>query len=322
MARATGAHAGAAVVADDDDVRDLQVLDGKLDRRQRSGPSARRGWRRWRCTNTSPGSSPVISLAGTRLSAQPIHMYLGLCCCARRVKKPPGAPAAAAAQARLCCGTARRGRRSSHIVSAEQLAANEHAADLASGGPDLASAGAALSRVPLRGTGSLCRIGPVLAHHIVSAKSCCRSASAGSPKSWPRFAPGRRRPGRRFHVRCADMSLCRIGPVLAHHIVSAKSSLPISIRRISEVPAPISYSLASRQRRPSGYFVDVAVAAEDLDALAGHPRRLLGADEDQAGAVLAHLAHVLGAEPVEVLADRVAGCASPAAGVYMSASLP
>src|SRR5580765_1091720 len=42
--------------------------------------------------------------------------------------------------------------------------------------------------------------------------------------------------------------------------------------------------------------VDVAVAAEDLHALAGHPGRLLGAPQDHAGAVLAHLAHVLGAE--------------------------
>ena len=34
--------------------------------------------------------------------------------------------------------------------------------------------------------------------------------------------------------------------------VSLKSSRPISIRRISLVPAPISYSLASRSRRPAG----------------------------------------------------------------------
>ena len=36
------------------------------------------------------------------------------------------------------------------------------------------------------------------------------------------------------------------------YIVSANSSRPISMRRISLVPAPISYSLASRQSRPSG----------------------------------------------------------------------
>ena len=37
------------------------------------------------------------------------------------------------------------------------------------------------------------------------------------------------------------------------YIVSENSSRPISMRRISLVPAPISYSLASRQSRPSGY---------------------------------------------------------------------
>ena len=36
------------------------------------------------------------------------------------------------------------------------------------------------------------------------------------------------------------------------HIVSENNSRPISIRRISDVPAPISYSFASRQRRPVG----------------------------------------------------------------------
>ena len=50
---------------------------------------------------------------------------------------------------------------------------------------------------------------------------------------------------------------------------------PISMRRISLVPAPISYSLASREA-PNRVFVDVAVAAEDLDALARHPRGLSG----------------------------------------------
>src|SRR6202012_2186525 len=37
------------------------------------------------------------------------------------------------------------------------------------------------------------------------------------------------------------------------YIVSENSSRPISLRRISLVPAPISYSLASRHSRPSGY---------------------------------------------------------------------
>ena len=38
----------------------------------------------------------------------------------------------------------------------------------------------------------------------------------------------------------------------AHHAVSRNSSRPISMRRISLVPAPISYSLASRSSRPVG----------------------------------------------------------------------
>ena len=41
---------------------------------------------RW--TKISPGSSPTISFAGTRLSAQPIHRYLGVCWRARSLKKP------------------------------------------------------------------------------------------------------------------------------------------------------------------------------------------------------------------------------------------
>src|SRR5262245_647961 len=40
-----------------------------------------------RCTNNSPGRSPTISLAGTRLSEQPIHRYFGLCWSTRRLKK-------------------------------------------------------------------------------------------------------------------------------------------------------------------------------------------------------------------------------------------
>jgi ATP-dependent Clp protease ATP-binding subunit ClpB len=38
----------------------------------------------------------------------------------------------------------------------------------------------------------------------------------------------------------------------APYMVSANNSRPISMRRISLVPAPISYNLASRQSRPSG----------------------------------------------------------------------
>ena len=38
-----------------------------------------------------------------------------------------------------------------------------------------------------------------------------------------------------------------------HGAVALSSSRPISMRRISFVPAPISYSLASRRMRPAGY---------------------------------------------------------------------
>src|ERR1700674_4137036 len=45
-----------------------------------------------------------------------------------------------------------------------------------------------------------------------------------------------------------------IRPWSSHrYFVSLNSSRPISIRLISEVPAPISYSLASRHRRPVAY---------------------------------------------------------------------
>src|SRR5690349_24075843 len=54
-----------------------------------------------RCTKTSPGSRPVIWLAGTRLSEQPIHMYLGVCCFTRPVKKPGRSCSIRAAQSRL-----------------------------------------------------------------------------------------------------------------------------------------------------------------------------------------------------------------------------
>src|SRR4051812_5337943 len=55
-----------------------------------------------RCTNTSPGSRPVIWLAGTRLSLQPIHMNLGFCCWVRPLKNPGRVRSISAAQARLC----------------------------------------------------------------------------------------------------------------------------------------------------------------------------------------------------------------------------
>ena len=118
-----------------------------------------------RCTNTSPGSSPVIWLAGTRLSEQPIHMNLGFCCLVRLVKNPGRSRSISAAQARLWVN-----RSWSEDISAI-------------------------------------------------------------------FA-------------CAAYVSLRTGVLT--YIVSANSSRPISMRRISLVPAPISYSLASRHRRPSG----------------------------------------------------------------------
>src|SRR3990167_3574852 len=54
-----------------------------------------------RCTNTSPGARPVIWLAGTRLSEQPIHMYCGLCCASRSVKNVGFSRTMAAAHSRL-----------------------------------------------------------------------------------------------------------------------------------------------------------------------------------------------------------------------------
>mmetsp|Transcript_26227 Transcript_26227/g.61964 ORF Transcript_26227/g.61964 Transcript_26227/m.61964 type:complete len:421 (+) Transcript_26227:5135-6397(+) len=52
-------------------------------------------------------------------------------------------------------------------------------------------------------------------------------------------------------------------------------------------------------------LVDVAVAAKNLHTLAGHPGGLLGGPQDDRGAILAHLAHMLGTQQVEVLGDRV-----------------
>ena len=56
---------------------------------------------------------------------------------------------------------------------------------------------------------------------------------------------------------CGELPLPRSGEGLGrgcypHHAVSRNSSRPISMRRISLVPAPISYSLASRSSRPVG----------------------------------------------------------------------
>src|SRR6478672_9364542 len=54
---------------------------------------------RW--TKSSPGSSPTISLAGTRLSEHPIQRYCGACWAARRRKKSGRRAVISAAQRRL-----------------------------------------------------------------------------------------------------------------------------------------------------------------------------------------------------------------------------
>ena len=61
----------------------------------------------------------------------------------------------------------------------------------------------------------------------------------------------------RSHRRRVGLELGRAGLDLGledvHQALSENSSRPISMRRISEVPAPISYSFASRHSRPVGY---------------------------------------------------------------------
>ena len=93
-----------------------------------------------RCTNTSPGARPVIWLAGTRLSEQPIQRYSGDCWCARLLKnsgsaaRMPSRPGAIALEEFRDVG---------HLVSLEQLAADQPAADLGGAGADLVELGVA-----------------------------------------------------------------------------------------------------------------------------------------------------------------------------------
>src|SRR5450830_875545 len=62
---------------------------------------------RW--TNSSPGSNPNNSFAGTRLSEQPIHKYSGFCCAASFLKKSASLSHIACAHRRLfsnnCAGS-------------------------------------------------------------------------------------------------------------------------------------------------------------------------------------------------------------------------
>src|SRR4051794_18407590 len=97
----------------------------------------------FRCTNTSPGSRPRISLAGTRLSAQPIQRYFGDCWRASRVKNSGSASTRWFTQARLFANRLSRLHiKRSHRL-AEQLTPDQHAADLASAGADLVQLGIA-----------------------------------------------------------------------------------------------------------------------------------------------------------------------------------
>ncbi len=64
-------------------------------------------------------------------------------------------------------------------------------------------------------------------------------------RSFPSPQPLSRRRERGFYS--ALILLCVI------HAVFWNNSRPINMRRISEVPAPISYNLASRHKRPAGY---------------------------------------------------------------------
>src|SRR5258706_7398873 len=63
----------------------------------------------FRCTNISPGGSPTIWFAGTRLSEQPIQRYPGACFCARREKNCGSCRAMSAAQAGLLASRCSRG---------------------------------------------------------------------------------------------------------------------------------------------------------------------------------------------------------------------
>jgi hypothetical protein len=76
-------------VPDDDDVLDLENVDRELHDRKAIEVVWTTMFARLRCTKMSPGSSPTIWLAGTRLSAHPITQ-IGGDCCAKVWRKIPG----------------------------------------------------------------------------------------------------------------------------------------------------------------------------------------------------------------------------------------
>src|SRR5688572_6703748 len=63
-----------------------------------------------RCTKSSPGGSPTISFAGTRLSEQPTHRYCGACWLVRRVKNAGSCRVIFAAQVRLLAKSSLKNR--------------------------------------------------------------------------------------------------------------------------------------------------------------------------------------------------------------------
>src|SRR3546814_4733609 len=91
------------------------------DRQLRSACTTTLAMLRW--TNTSPGCMPVIWLAGTRESEQPIHRYFGACCSARRLKNAGSSRTAPAAQSRLLRSRASmvEGRSEEHTSELQSL---------------------------------------------------------------------------------------------------------------------------------------------------------------------------------------------------------
>src|SRR5688572_339785 len=88
------------------------------------------------------------------------------------------------------------------------------------------------------------------ARHMLGARGL---ATAGRRERLASFQLG----DERRHVRRVVAELGAAGiharRDARHGAVARNSSRPISMRRISLVPAPISYSLASRRMRPAGY---------------------------------------------------------------------
>src|SRR5688500_8832228 len=76
------------------------------DRQLRSVCTTRFATLRW--TNSSPGRSPTISFAGTRLSEQPIQRYSGVCCLESLAKNSGSCCTMRRAQERLFSNSSER----------------------------------------------------------------------------------------------------------------------------------------------------------------------------------------------------------------------